>query len=248
MEEIIIEGQSRDIVSKGNLRKFRQKGLIPGIVYGAKEKSAPVFVEEEKFIKALHTKSGQNVLIKLKIGDKSKTVLLKEIQRDIITRKPIHIDFYAISLKEKVGVEVPLKVVGEAPGVKVSGGVLEHIIREVSVRCLPTQIPEAFTVDVSQLNIGDNVTVKDLSTPDNVEILTSSDSIVVHIVAPVAIEEEVPAEPTLETEPAEPEVISKGKKEAEGEEVVDTRKGEEKEVVDAQSVKSSKKPSEKEKK
>ena len=215
MKEVELGGQIREVSTKGTLNKSRSEGLIPAIVYGAKETSTPVWVNEKDFSRVLQTERGINVLIKLKYGSKSKIVLIKEIQRNVITDRPIHIDFHIISLKEKTEVNVPIQTVGEAPGAKTADGVLEHILREVRVSCLPTKIPESILVDISNLNIGEGITVKDLPPIEDVEILSDPESIIVHVTAPTKVEE-VPV--AAEAETAEPEVIGKGKKEEEGEE------------------------------
>jgi large subunit ribosomal protein L25 len=217
MKELQLNAEAREIGTKGDLHKHRENGSIPAIVYGAKEKSIPVWVNEKDFTKVLHTELGENALIKLKVKNTSKTVLVNEIQRDVISEKPIHIDFHIVSLKKKIEVDVPLHATGEAPGVKVAGGILEHILREIHVSCLPTNIPESINIDVSNLNIGDSITVKDLPGIEGVEVLSDPESILVHITVPTVVEEE-PAPAVEEMGPAEPEVISKGKKEEAGEE------------------------------
>jgi len=214
MNEIILGVSERQITTKSSLHKVRESGLIPGIVYGEKEKNIAISVKEKDFYHIIHTELGENALIKLKTNDSSKTVLIKEIQHDMITDKPIHIDFYIVSLKKKIEVDVPVHIIGEARGIKESGGILEHLLREIHVRCLPTNIPRTIDVDVSNLNIGNNITVKDLPKIPEVEILSDLNSIVVNVVAPTKVEEIVAAVP--EEVSAGPEIISKGKKEEEG--------------------------------
>ena len=226
MKEVVLETQLREIGTKNVLNRNRQNGLIPSIVYGKKESSVPLWVKEKELLKALHTEHGMNVLIKLKIGDQAKTVLIKEIQRNVISEKPIHVDFNVISLKEKTEVSVRLHTVGEAPGVKSGDGVLEHILREIRVRCLPTNIPNSIEVDISNLNTGQSITVKDLPKIEDVEILSDPDAIILHVTAPTKVEEVAVA---AEAAPTEPEVISKGKKEEEGEEGEEAKEGKTKE-------------------
>jgi len=212
MEEILLEAQKREKLSKGKLKEFRKKGMIPAVAYGAGEKTVSLFVSEKDIIKILHRGLGVNVLIKLKYDNTSKMALIKEIQKDVVNGKFLHLDFQIVSLKKEIEVDVPVHIVGEAPGVKNQGGILEHITRDIRVKCLPTEIPKAIEVDVSTLNIGDNILVKDLKVPPKVEIISDPNSIVVNIVAPTKVEEVAPAEGLVETT-AEPEVISKGKKE-----------------------------------
>jgi large subunit ribosomal protein L25 len=241
MKEIELSAQSREIGTKNVLNRNRQGGLIPSIVYGQKETPVPVWVKEREFMKALHTERGMNVLIKLNIGSDAKTVLIKEIQRNVLTERPIHVDFHIISLKEKTEVSVPLRSVGEAPGVKSGDGVLEHVLREIRVRCLPTQIPDSIDVDISALNTGQGITVKDLPPMEGVEILSDPDAIIVHVMAPTKIEE---APVVAEATAAEPEVIAKGKKEEEGEAGAEGE-GKEKEAASAEKKAPEKKAPEK---
>jgi large subunit ribosomal protein L25 len=205
------------------LKSLRAKGMVPAIFYGHEEKNISMAVDARQFDLLLRSGSGSNTLLNLKMGDVAKTAIIKEIQRDVITQKPIHIDFLAVSLKEKIEVNVPLHIVGIAPGVKLGGGILEHILREVRVLCLPQDIPAAINVDVSALEINQGFAVKDLPAMAGIEVLTNPADLIVNIVAPTVLEE-APAAATPEgaaaaaATGAEPEVISKGKKEKEGEE------------------------------
>src|SRR4029077_8569398 len=153
MKEIVLEAQARPASTKGGNKSMRLKGLFPGIAYGEKEASLSLTVPEKSMQSILHSKGGRNALISLKIGTKSHAVLIKEIQRHPITRALRHVDFLRISLKQKIETKVPLHVHGEAPGVKLGGGVLEHLVREIRVRCLPTEIPKFIDVDISKLEL-----------------------------------------------------------------------------------------------
>ncbi|MBN1824513.1 MAG: 50S ribosomal protein L25 [Endomicrobiales bacterium] len=221
MKEVQLEVNLRNSATKHGLKNLRSSGAIPAIFYGHGERPTALSVNAKKFGEIIHA-SGANVLLSLRFGKEAKTAIVKEVQRDVITQKPIHIDFQAISLKEKVEVLVPVHIAGTAPGVKVSGGIMEHIVRELKVSCLPTDIPDFFEVDVSGLEINHSITVKDLPKREGIEVLTSKDSIIVNIVSPTVLEE-APAPGTEEEAaaiaaaagPAEPEVISKGKKDKE---------------------------------
>src|SRR5690348_1993249 len=125
MQEITLEAEQRPLGSKGSMKAMRLKGRIPGVAYGDKEKPMTLFVDEKSVQTVLHSKGGRNALINLKLGGTSHPVLIKEIQRDPITRSLRHVDFHRISLKKKIETRVPVHVKGEAPGVKVGGGVLE---------------------------------------------------------------------------------------------------------------------------
>ncbi|MFA5780404.1 MAG: 50S ribosomal protein L25 [Elusimicrobiota bacterium] len=209
MEKFTLDSQERKPASKGEMKKMRAKGLIPAILYGDMANMS-LTVDAVKF-KTLLKMAGHNVIITLNMPDKtSKTVLIKDIQKNVISREFSHIDFYQISMKKKIEISIPVVLVGEAPGVK-SGGVLSHIVRELKVKCLPADIPEKITVDISKLEIGNTVLVKDLDVPKNVEILIAPDQIVANIVSPTILEEVTPVAGAEAA--AEPEVIGKGKKE-----------------------------------
>ncbi|MBN1621702.1 MAG: 50S ribosomal protein L25 [Endomicrobiales bacterium] len=220
MERLSLEVEARQIENKQNLKLLRKEGKIPAVFYGHGEKTTHLVVNGKAFDKLIHTGLGKNALIDINIGGKNKTCIVKEIQRNIFTHNPIHIDLLAVSMKQKIEVNVPLHVVGTAPGVKNSGGILEHILRELRVKCLPGDIPKSIDVDVSKLEITQSLAVKDLTIPQGVEVLADSQSMVVNVVAPTKIEEVTPeAEAAAAGElPQEPEVIGKGKKEKEGEE------------------------------
>ncbi|PKM93043.1 MAG: 50S ribosomal protein L25 [Elusimicrobia bacterium HGW-Elusimicrobia-4] len=215
MEKFSLDSQARKHVSKGEMKKLRTKGLIPAVLYGDTVDNVILTIDAAQFTSLLK-RAGHNVIISLNMPDKtSKTVLIKDIQKNVISRELSHIDFYQVSMKKKIEISIPVMLIGEAPGVK-SGGVLSHIVRELKVKCLPTDIPEKITVDISKLEIGNTVLVKDLVVPKNVEILIATDQIVANIVSPTILEEVTPVAGAEAA--AEPEVIGKGKKEEEGEE------------------------------
>jgi len=216
METVELKGEKRELKTKGELRQLRLAGRLPAVIYGGRKDSYPLTVNAKEFA-ALLKEHGSNVLVNLLVGSDKETVLMKEGQRDVLTRQFIHLDFQRISLKDKIEVNVPLRVVGEAPGVKQSGGILEHILRDLRVRCLPADIPHAIDVDVSALQLNQGLRVKDLKLSEGVEALMEAEHLVVNIVAPM--KEEVVAPVAAAAVPgaaAEPEVIAKGKKPEEG--------------------------------
>ncbi len=216
MQMVELNGKKRDIKTKGALRVLRGEGEVPAVVYGGKKSPVPLSVAGKELLQVIKA-HGANVILSLKVGSDTETVLVKEVQRDPISHKPIHVDFQRISLTDKIEVNVPLHVRGEAPGVKLSGGILEHILREVRVKALATAVPSALEVDVSGLQINQGLKVKDIAAPAGVEILASPDQIVVNVVAPMTFEEEKAPAAAAGAGPAEPEVIAKGKKPEEGE-------------------------------
>ena len=222
MKEVVLGVNLRAEKGSRVSRRFRRDGVIPSVIYGGKDEPLSVTVSEKEFGKVIHGGAGSNVILTLKFADAkadAKTVIIKEIQRDPVTHKVIHIDLQAISLKDKIKVNVPVLVSGEAPGIK-EGGILEYVQREVEIECLPTQIPEHIQVDVSSLKINESIHVRDLvQADDKIRILTPGDRMLVSIVPPTVLEEPTPAAEGVvpEAAAAEPEVIKKGKKEEEGE-------------------------------
>lgn len=217
MQRVELELKPRDLgdKEKRNLNQLRSEGWIPAIVYGHGQ-PVQAAVESKLFKKAVHTKAGVNALFTLKVGSETTLGVIKEIQRHIIKHYPIHVDFQRINVKEKLEISVPTHTVGESPGVKNAGGILEHITREVRIRCLPDDIPASIDIDVSHLEVGHGIKVKDLPELKGVEYISPKDTIVVNVVMP-KVEEEKPA-PGAEgaAATAEPEVIAKGKKPEEG--------------------------------
>lgn len=218
MQRVELELKPRDLgqKEKTNLNGLRSNGWIPAVVYGHGD-PVKVAVESKAFRKATQTKAGTNALFTLKLGNETSLGVIKEIQRHLLKHFPIHVDFQRINVKEKLEISVPTHTVGEAPGVKNHGGILEHITREIRIRCLPDDIPASIDIDVSHLEVGHGIKVKDIPPLKGVEILTLQDTIVVNVVMP-KVEEEKPvaAAEGAVAAAAEPEVIAKGKKPEEG--------------------------------
>ncbi len=222
MERLALEGQVREKAGKGIARKLRREGMIPAILYGTKQKVVPLQVKE-KDLEKLRRAGGEHAVIDLKVGKSTTPAIIREEQFDPVWGKLLHIDFCRVKLTEKMKVGVPVVAVGESAGVK-EGGILEHVLREIEVECLPDKIPESFEVDVTSLGIGNLVHVRDISPPEGVEIATEGDRVVVSIVAPRVVEEEVVEEV------AEPELVGeKEEGEERAEEEAEEEKGEGKE-------------------
>jgi large subunit ribosomal protein L25 len=213
MKEVILDAEIREIASKGSLESVRKQGKIPGVLYGKDIKPASISVDLKAFMSIIE-ENGANVIINLKLKDGKQAALVKELQRNVLTQAPMHIDFHAISLKDNIEVMVPIHIEGVSDGVKNFGGLMEFIVREVKVSCLPTNIPQKISVDVSPLGLGQGITIADLPKFDGVSYLQEPETLIVHVVS-VSVEEEKPAEAGAEA--AQPEVISKGKKDKEGE-------------------------------
>ncbi len=220
MADIEIKASLRNGAGKkGELSDIRGKGVLPGVVYGGeKNKNILILVPERALLEAMKT-GGANAIIRLTHGKGAETVIVKDLQRDVVTSRPIHVDFQRVDMMKKIVVKVPIRAVGEAPGVKLDGGVLEHILREIEVEALPGKIPQAIDVDISTLKVGEAIKIKDITAPVGSEILMEAGQTVLHVVH-ATIEEE--PEPVAESEEgAEPEVLKQKKADEEGAEGVE---------------------------
>jgi large subunit ribosomal protein L25 len=220
MAEIVVNAKGRDDRGKNAARRLRREGLVPGIVYGGKGGSIAIAVDPKALQKVLRSEAGRNTILKLDIAGAGATnAILKDLQIDPIKDSLLHADFYRIAMDVAIRVTVPINIRGEARGVKVDGGILELITREIEVECLPGDIPERIDVDVSDLGLNGALRVSDLPASAKVKILESPDQVVVHVVSVKEEEAPAPAAVAVEGEaaaaPAEPEVLKKGKKEEE---------------------------------
>ena len=240
MEEIILDAQIRKGTGRANAKDLRDAGFILAVVYRGGKESFGLSLSHREFLKLVHQHRIESAIINLKIKDdkkaKGRPCLIKEIQYDPVHGDILHVDFNEISLTEAIKVNVPVVTKGDPVGVKLEGGSLEHILWEIEIECLPTDIPKDIEVDISALKLGESIHVKDISFPANVKVLNDPGAIILSVAAPM--KEEVPAEGVEGEAATEPEVI-KEKKEVpvEGEEEA----GKEKEKAKAE-------PKEKEKK
>lgn len=230
-EQIALEALVRSGRGKQDNRRLRNEAFIPAVVYRRGKETVSLKVARKELTRILQTGRVENVLIALTVKDKGETdkqspkervVIVKELQHDPIRGDVLHVDFHEISLTEKLKVSVPVKVKGEAIGVKQDGGILEHVLWEVEAECLPTEIPEYLEVDVSALKIGDSVHIKDLPVPKGVQILQDLE-LTVFVVKPPVVEV-APAEAVPGEETAEPEVITERKPKEETEEAAEEGK------------------------
>src|SRR5690349_23057751 len=208
MAEIVVNAQGRADRGKNAARRLRRKGLVPAVVYGGKAKAVAVSVDPKVLNKVLRSESGRNTILKLELGEGSPTsAILKSWQVDPIRENFLHADFYRIAMDVAIKVTVPVAVKGEAVGVKVEGGILEVIMREIGVECLPGDIPERIEVDVSGLGLNDSIRISDLPIKANVKILADADQVVVHVVsvkeeaAPTAVAPAAEGEAAAPSEP-----------------------------------------------
>ena len=211
MNRYSIEVEKRDETGKGVARKLRRNGLIPGVVYGHNREPQALTVDPND----LKGKINSNAIIDLNIDGEEETVMIKDFQKDVIKEDIIHVDFQQISMDETISITVPIKLVGDAPGVR-EGGVLQQLMRDVDIEVLPTNIPDEIELNIDELTLSDSLEVGDLDVPEDVNVLNSPDDVIVTIVAPSEeIEEE--EEEELEEEFIEPEVIGEEEEEEEEE-------------------------------
>lgn len=197
----------RNGVGKSTARKIRREGFTPAVLYGREMRPISLTVNPIDLKKALSTEARENTLLELHVkGDGeeiTKIALLRDVQYDNLTSRPLHFDFQEILMKEFITVKVPVEIVGKSPGIQ-EGGILEEILREIEVECLPASIPNAIEIDVSQLGIGDSIHIGDLTLPESVTVLHDQDETVITILSPV-IEEAKPAAAAVPAEGAEGE-------------------------------------------
>ena len=226
--EATLEATARDTFGKNEARRTRREGKVPAVLYGGDGKEAmPIAVEPRALLRILHSESGQNTLISLKLSGGGDTrVLVKDFQLDPITHHVLHADFYRVAMDKLIEVTTPVTVRGEPKGVKQQGGILEFIRREIVVECLPGDIPEHVDIDVSELMLHQGIRVRDVATDPKWKPVTEGDAMLVHVIMPKAEEAPAPeaAAAVATATPAEPEVIKKGKKEEEGEEKEEKKK------------------------
>jgi large subunit ribosomal protein L25 len=213
MAEVRLKAARRVAAGTGAARRARAAGKVPAIVYGGGMDPVPVEVDRREFVTALHTEAGVNVLLDLDIGGETTLALARELQRDPVKGTLLHADFVKVERTQEIEVEVPVQLTGEAPGVR-EGGVLEHQLFTVDVRCLPTEVPEHVAADISGLGIGDSLKISDLPAGRGYEVLNEPDSVVALINAPVTVEELEAMEAAVSGEVPEPAVAEEEAAEA----------------------------------
>ena len=229
--EATLEATARETFGRNEARRTRRAGKVPAVLYGAGKDATPIAVEPKALLKILHSESGANTLIALKLAGAGATrVLVKEYQLDPVTHHLLHADFYKIAMDKVLRLTIPVIVKGEAKGVKQQGGILEFIRREIEIECLPADIPEHVELDVSDLMLHQSVRVRDISTTVKWKPVSDADMMLVHIIMPKAEEVAAPADAAAAAPVAvaEPEVIKKGKKDEEAAEKDEKKKDEKK--------------------
>jgi len=213
-KQVKLTAQPREATGRSAIRKLKGRGIVPAIVYGGSDKPQPLQVSRRDISVMLSHASGENILVELEIaGEKgSRMAMIQEIQHSPVGGDVLHVDFHAVSMDEKIEADVPLEPAGVANGVKNFGGLLEQSLRTLEVECLPRDLPDKITVDVSALNIGDSIHVRDIQLPAGVVAKTPADLTAFSVLTPVIEEEPVAAVAEAVTEP---EVIKEKKEEGE---------------------------------
>ncbi len=234
--DAVLDAVKRNTRGKNEARRLRAAGHIPAVLYGAQKAGdppapEPVAVDPKPFMRILHSASGLNTLITLKVqGGTDARVLVKNVQLDPITHRPLHADFYRVNMDRKIQVTVPVVLRCDARGVKQDGGVLDFLHREIEIEVLPAHIPDSIEIDIANLGIGDAVHVRDIATDAAWTPVSDPDMMIVHIVViKVAEETAAAADGAAAAAPAaagaaEPEVAKKGKTDKEGDAKADDRK------------------------
>ncbi len=220
--DITVAAEARASRGKNEARRTRRTGMIPAVVYGAYKDPVPVAVNPRHISQILHSKTGHNTIFNLSVqGGENSPVMVVDGQYDPIKGHLLHVDLKRIDLAKRLRVSVPVVTHGEPKGVKQQGGLLEVVTREVEIECLPDDIPEHFTIDVTELLIGQSKRASDIPFGASIHLVSAPDTVIAHCVALKIVAEPTPAEAVAEpvaegAAPAEPEVIKKGKKEEEG--------------------------------
>jgi len=219
IEQSVLEAQPREAGTKNNARRVRREGKIPAVVYGAGKDALPVTVDPRHVLRILRSDSGHNTIFDLAMNGEQTKAMIVDWQYEPIKGSLLHIDLKRIAMDKALRVSVPIVLQGVAAGVKTEGGILEHILREVEIECLPADIPSHIDVDISHLTFGKVLRVAELPRNDKIKFLTDENQPIAHV---TAVKEEVAPTPEAAAAeaaavPAEPEVIKKGKAETEEE-------------------------------
>ena len=224
MKKPKLKVELRDNTGKEINKKYRREGIIPGVLYSPHDKENFILkVKNDELLKLLTSKSHK--LIDLEINDGKekikRLVVIKDLQYNSLKRQIVHVDFYGVTLKEKLTLEIDIELVGEPIGVE-EGGILQVELRKVEIECLPSQVPDSFKADLSSLKVGAHISVGDMEIPEGVEVLTELDRVVAAVVLPTKIEEVVEEEEEV-VEGEEGVEVAEGEEEAKGEEKAGTK-------------------------
>ena len=215
MEKMVVEAERRVSFGKGANRKLRAKGMIPAVVYGQKKDSIPVAIDPKVLIRILRSHAGANTIFDLQVkgSDGTDNVMVKDYQLEPVEHELLHADLIRVAMDHALTLSVQIELSGTPVGVKLEGGLLDFVSRAIEVSCLPADIPEKIKVDVSGLVIGHLVRAGELELPERVTLVSDPGLVIAHVEAPKVEEEPAAEAVAAEGQPAEPEVIKKGKAE-----------------------------------
>ncbi len=224
-KEITVSAEPRESRGKNEARRLRVRGLAPAVLYGSGGKAVAVSVSPKEIHRILHSNTGHNTIFNLSVqGGEDTPAMIVDWQSDPVKENLLHVDLKRIDLTKRIAVKVRVHTTGEPKGVKLQGGLLEVITREIEIECLPDEIPDSYTVDVTELMIGQNLRASEIPLGGSVKLVSGPEQVVAHVVTLKAEVVETPAEEgAVAATPAEPEVIKKGKKE---EDEAESEKGE----------------------
>jgi large subunit ribosomal protein L25 len=212
-EQVKLKAHKRTLIGRNAIKQIKHGGLVPAVIYGGKDEPINLQVSARDLSNVLAHASSEHVLVDLEIVDgdvsSSKLALIQDVQHHALKRDILHVDFHAVSRTEKITSEVPIETFGEALGVKTFGGLLEHALRTLEVECFPQDLPDLIQVDVSNLNVGESLHVRDIQLPSGVEAITNADLTVASVVEPRVGEETT----AIEAAPSEPVVLTEKKAE-----------------------------------
>jgi large subunit ribosomal protein L25 len=215
MSDVILEVEPRVELGNNASRRVRARGLVPAVVYGGGKDTVSIQLQRKTLLELLKGAHHENAIFLLKLAGKERHAMIRELQIDPISRQIVHIDFQRVTMTEKIRVQVPIELTGTAYGVKTEGGMVDFITREIHVECLPGDIPQQITLDVTDLHIGQHVEVSQLQIPAGVTLLEDPHRVIVALSHAKVEEPEAEAAPEAAAAPttAEPEVIKRGKTE-----------------------------------
>jgi large subunit ribosomal protein L25 len=228
-KEITVAAEARQSRGKNEARRLRVKGLAPAVLYGSEQAAVAISVNPKDVNKILHSNTGHNTIFNLSVqGGEDTPVMIVDWQSDPVKENLLHVDLKRIDLAKRNAFKVRVHTTGEPKGVKLQGGLLEVISREIEIECLPDDIPELYTVDVTELMIGQNLRASEIPLGGSIQLVSPPEQVIAHVVALKAEVVETPAEGAVAAAPAEPEVIKKGKKEEDEAEAEKPEKGKKK--------------------
>lgn len=221
---LVIKSEKRDLFGKNASRRIRKGGLVPAVLYGEGAESVPLVLARKDIVKILKSETRENTIFKIAFDSEEKDVMIKALQIDATSDELLHADLILIAMDKAIRVSVPIELLGEAVGVKTEGGFVDFMTREVEIECLPADIPERISADISGLHLHQLLKVADLTAPAGVKLISDPGTVLVLVQVPheekveAKPEEEVVAAEAAAAAPAEPEVIKKERKKEEAEE------------------------------